>query len=298
MGKAADTLKSFLRIPADAVIASSKKLPYKIRSETYTPYAQDIYIVPKLSGNRQAVDEHIFPVPPKDLWLGYGVNAAEYLSFGEADVDMMTNIANSSNFSLREGTRVLDLGCGAGRMIRWLDKIAAQCEIWGLDINAPCIKWCQQNLSPPFKFATITTNPHLPFEDKYFDFVYCGSVFTHIDDLADAWLLEIKRITSPGGRVFITVHDKHTVDLIMNHPEECRGYDQGIDFFREYLTSYDTETNFTRLDYCMFSVQPGGPNSQVFYDIDFLCQHWGHILDVLSVTPEAYGKQTAILLAK
>lgn len=29
----------------------------------------------------------------------------------------------------------------------------------------------------------------LKFADGYFDVIYGGSVFTHIDDLADAWFL-------------------------------------------------------------------------------------------------------------
>jgi hypothetical protein len=41
-----------------------------------------------------------------------------------------------------------------------------------------------------------------------------------------------------------------------------------------------------------------GPESQVFYDIDYLHEHWGRILNVLSITPEAYGYQTAIVLGK
>ncbi len=318
MGKAANTMKSFLQFPVDAFIASTKKLPEKNRlfaalylralrayrrgrqvdARGYLPYEQDLYIVPKLSGNRREYGDQALPVPPKHLWLGYGVTADEYLRLGETHVNTMMSIVSSSDFSLQEGNRVLDLGCGAGRMIRWLDKVASQCEIWGLDINARCIKWCQQNLSPPFKFATITTNPHLPFEDRYFDFTYCGSVFTHIDDLADAWLLELKRITAPGGRIFITVHDKHTADLIMNHPEACRNYSFQIDWIRNLLMSYDKKANFTNSDYGMFSIYPGGPQSQVYYDIDFLHRHWERILDVLSVTPEAYGYQTAILLKK
>ena len=102
-------------------------------------------------------------------------------------------------------------------MIRWLAPQAEETEIWGVDINARHIVWCQENLTPPFNFATVTIEPHLPFKDEYFDLIYCGSVFTHIDDLAYAWLLELKRIMRPGGMAYITVHDKHTADLIMNH---------------------------------------------------------------------------------
>src|ERR1700737_2124836 len=179
MGKAANTMKSFLQLLLDALIASTKKLPEKNRffaalyrsavrayrrgrqvdARGYLPYEQDLYIVPKLSGNRREYDDHTFPVPPKHLWLNYGVTVDEYLSLGEAHVSSMISIANSSDFSFREGNRVLDFGCGPGRMIRWLDKLAAQCEIWGLDIDARCIKWCQQNLSPPFNFATIRRLP-------------------------------------------------------------------------------------------------------------------------------------------
>jgi len=318
MSKAANSMKSFWQLTVDALIESTKKLPEKNRfsaalylwavqvyrrgrrvdARGYLPYEQDLYIVRKLNDNRPERDGHIFPVPPKHLWFGYGITADEYLRSGEAHVNTMMSIANSSDFSLREGNRILDLGCGAGRMIRWLDKIAAQCEIWGLDINARCIKWCQQNLSPPFKFATITTNPHLPFEDKYFDFAYCGSVFTHIDDLAEAWLLELKRVTAPGGRIFITVHDQHTADLVMNHPEQCRSYAPRIDWFRNLLMSFDKKANFSKSNYSMFSIDPGGPQSQVFYDIDFLHRHWERILKVLSVNREAYGFQTAILLKR
>jgi len=186
---------------------------------------------------------------------------------------------------------VLDFGCASGRVIRWLDKTAMQCEVWGVDIDGGCIKWCQQNLSPPFHFATITKDPHLPYEDGYFKFIYALSVFTHIDDLAEAWLLELRRVTAPGGRLYITVHDEHTIDLIMKDPMKYW-------WISETLISFKNKTKISKGDYTMFSVNPGSHQCNVFYDIDFLCQHWGKMLNVLSVTSEAYGYQTAILLEK
>jgi hypothetical protein len=39
-------------------------------------------------------------------------------------------------------------------------------------------------------------------------------------------------------------------------------------------------------------------NAHVFYDLDFLRRHWGNYLRVVSVTPEAYAFQTAIVLEK
>jgi hypothetical protein len=47
----------------------------------------------------------------------------------------------------------------------------------------------------------------------------------------------------------------------------------------------------------MFTIFRGAA-SQVFYDTHYLRQHWGGVLHVLSVTPEAYGYQTAVVLEK
>jgi hypothetical protein len=44
---------------------------------------------------------------------------------------------------------------------------------------------------------------------------------------------------------------------------------------------------------------PGFPGqAQVFYDIDYLQQHWGNYLEIISIHPEVYGPQTAILMKK
>jgi hypothetical protein len=63
------------------------------------------------------------------------------------------------------------------------------------------------------------------------------------------------------------------------------------------LRSYDKAEMISRLNFSMFTIGRGH-KSQVFYDIDYLQHHWGCILNVLSVTPEAYGFQTAIVLEK
>jgi ubiquinone/menaquinone biosynthesis C-methylase UbiE len=159
---------------------------------------QECYILLKSSDHDRGRDEFKFPVPPQELWEGYGMTAEHFLNSGKVDVDKMKKILDSSGFRVQDGNRVLDLGCASGRMIRWLDEVAGRCEVWGVDISAHHIIWCQEQLSPPFNFVTVTTMPHLPFEDGYFDLIYCGSVFTHISDLADAWLLELKRIMRPG----------------------------------------------------------------------------------------------------
>ena len=142
---------------------------------------------------------------------------------------------------------------------------------------------------PPFRFATTTTFPHLPFEDRYFDFIYCGSLFTHISDLADAWLLELRRITRRHGRIYITLHDKHTIDYM-------RAKQPGH-FLLNMVDDFDKTWNITGRDYAMF-VMARGPSAQVFHDIDYIGRHWGRLFGILSVTQEAYNYQTAVLLER
>ena len=186
-------------------------------------------------------------------------------------------------------------------MTRWFYNHVEQCEIWGVDISADHIVWCQQHLSPPFRFATVTTLPHLPFEDNYFDLILAGSVFTHIEDLAESWLLELRRDLAPGGRIYATVHDRHTIELTVDPRYLHKVYPSGrvgqSAALQDLFQTYKDELKFMDTDWAMFTMFRGS-SSQVFYDIDYLRQHWGQILRVISIEPEAYGYQTAVLLTK
>jgi SAM-dependent methyltransferase len=287
---AKNALKALLKRPANALIASSSLVinPKLIKYFPY-PAPKGLYVLRKSNVSRGQYEKYDFPIPSESLLDGYTVE--NWLRSGKENVDTMIRLLSSAKCSIQKGNRILDFGCSTGRMIRWL-KDPEETEIWGVDIDARHIVWCQENLTPPFNFATVTLQPHLPFKDEYFDLIYCGSVFTHIDDLAYTWLLELKRILRPGGMVYATVQDKHSADLIMNHLDR-------VPYWRDYrnlLLSYDRNEELGKLDYYMYCVAPGGPGSQVFYDIEYLRQQWGRILNIISVTQEAYGGQTAVLM--
>jgi SAM-dependent methyltransferase len=278
-------LQQRFRIPANALVSSASNV------QKYLPYParRGYYVLQKADRDDYERNRDGFPVPPEPR--GYGDTEENWLNSGKSNISSMLRILHSSNFFIEKGNRILELGCATGRMTRWLASFAGGCEIWGVDIDARAIVWCQENLTPPFNFCTVTTAPHLPFEDRYFDLIYCGSVFTHIDDLADAWLLEIKRIMRPGGRAYVTVHDKHTADLIINHNWEPRE-------FRDLLISSGGSTFLKNENYYKISILPGDEQSQVFFDIEHLSEHWGRWLKIISITQEAWWYQTAVLMEK
>jgi SAM-dependent methyltransferase len=222
-------------------------------------------------------------VPPEALWTD-----ARYSAHGAAQVAAMLAIVEGSGLAFRDGDRILDLGCGPGRMIRHLLPLAERCEIWGADISAESILWCQRHLSPPFHFATTTKLPHLPFADGSFRFVYCGSLFTHIDDLADAWLLELRRILAPDGRLYLTLHDNCTVELLGSQRYIRSAMARALRGSATFAAARDQ-------GFAMFTIGRDD-GSQVFYDRDWFARRAAPSFEILSVTEEAYYYQTAYLL--
>jgi ubiquinone/menaquinone biosynthesis C-methylase UbiE len=113
----------------------------------------------------------------------------------------------TSGMGLSSFQRVLDFGCGCGRVLRWLrDRVPAHQELYGTDIDARAISWCQARLDFG-RFSTNAGRPPLAFADNHFDLVYAISVFSHLRvDYQEAWLRELARVTRPGGIVLLTVH--------------------------------------------------------------------------------------------
>lgn len=227
------------------------------------------------------------PIPPGRLWIGYGTNNEEHLETGRRHTERMIEIVEATGFdTFKSGNRILDFGCGAGRMLRHFHAHADSCRIMGCDLSGEHIIWAKQYLSPPFQFFINTTIPHLPFSDGFFNFIYCGSVFTHLDDLADTWLLELRRILATGGRLFITIHDEATVQQI--------GHTDGR--LAEQMRQSPTYAKF-KDDYEMLVIDRG-VWAQVFYDSKIFAARLNSMgFDVLTIEPKAYGYQTGVVLS-
>lgn len=155
------------------------------------------------------------PAPPPDLLLcGDG-------DFRAIGAEFLTHFVRLGGLEPHE--RVLDLGCGVGRMaIPLTQYLEAPGSYDGIDVAAPCIAWCQAVITPvypSFRFAHLDVahalyNPaggqagataRLPFDDAAFDFIALVSVLTHVDPPTLAqYAREVARLLAPGGRCFST----------------------------------------------------------------------------------------------
>jgi SAM-dependent methyltransferase len=124
---------------------------------------------------------------------------------------------------LRADDRVLDIGCGIGRMARILVPVLRPPGSYdGFDIVLEGIDWCRghyQGTPAPFAFhhadlRNALYNPNgrhtpetyrFPFADASFDLAVATSLFTHVlAATADRYLAEAARVLVPGGRLFTT----------------------------------------------------------------------------------------------
>jgi SAM-dependent methyltransferase len=263
----------------------------------FHPYLEAVptRVVAKLDEPPEISLEDGLPIPPRRLHAGYGADVAGYLACGREHHRTMMAIIKESGFVLEEGGRILDFGCAAGRMLRCFHGLADRHEVWGVDIRADHIFWCQRHLSPPFRFATTTTHPHLPFEDNSFNVIYACSVFTHIGDLEDTWLLELRRVLRPNGRLFATVHDNHSIELLISSPVGDWLHETPL---RRQVLNVESTFGIRASGFSMVSITLEPGNHQVFHDREFLRMRWGRFFTLLSFHTEAHSYQTAVVMTK
>lgn len=153
-------------------------------------------------------------VPPRRLDF---VGHSDFVETGDEFLGHFTDFA-----ALGRDERVLDVGCGIGRMARPLaGYLSPEGSYDGFDVNRAGIAWCHERYAahPNFRFQVADLynrryNPEgtqpadafvFPYEDASFDLVICTSVLTHLlEGEADHYLAEIARVLSAGGRVLGT----------------------------------------------------------------------------------------------
>jgi ubiquinone/menaquinone biosynthesis C-methylase UbiE len=100
------------------------------------------------------------------------------------------------------GKKVLDLGCGAGAVLRDFVKYGARPgDCFGIDLLPDRVE-AARDLSPNIDFR-CGTGEELPYADGSFDIVLCFTVFTSILDrgMKRSVAGEIQRVLRPGGMV-------------------------------------------------------------------------------------------------
>ena len=95
--------------------------------------------------------------------------------------------------------RILDVGCGTGIMLSWLERYARGTPVVGLEYSAGGIAFCRSRGHRALVHGTATD---LPFASASFDLVTSFEVLDEIPDDRSAFR-ELARVLRPGGRALI-----------------------------------------------------------------------------------------------
>lgn len=196
-------------------------------------------------------------IPPEHLQIRVtGAAAGQFHLTGRRVAEQIAGILARAGLPLGRHARILDFGCGPGRVISAIKDMHPQAELFGSDIDGEAIGWARANLEDVGDFRVNGPAPPLPFADESFDLIYSISIFTHLpEDMQHGMLAELRRILKPGGVLLTTKLDPGAYDL----PDDVRakGVNDGFVYWGDadateglpgfYRLAYHTEAYVRRV---------------------------------------------------
>jgi len=210
-----------------------------------------------LSGRREPL------IPPERLIF---IGSGDFKSVGDEFLKYFIKFGG-----LKKSDKVLDIGCGIGRMARplvtFLDSNNGG-KYYGFDIVSGGIDWCKINYKQynnfHFELADIYNKHYNPigkykpsefkfnFENNSFDFIFATSVFTHmlLQDV-ERYVSEISRVLKTNGNCFITF-------FILNNES------------KQLISSGFSSLNFKNIDINCWTVNESVPEDAIGYEEEII----------------------------
>jgi len=156
-------------------------------------------------------------LPPRRIRRGISPLWFDFKESGRDQLEFFVELCD-----LQPSDRVLDIGCGVGRLALPLTEFMEGGSYDGFDIVPDMIEWCRAYITsqhPSFRFhvadvdSSITSQQgsgeawdyRFDFDDESFDFAYAGSLFTHLTpDGTENYLRETARTLKQGGKLVAT----------------------------------------------------------------------------------------------
>jgi ubiquinone/menaquinone biosynthesis C-methylase UbiE len=230
------------------------------------------------------------PLPPDELIdrvvSGFSNEQAEghralFLQTGRRSLEDFEHALTAVGDTLGAHERILEFGCGCGRIMRWMEELGDTRTLIGTDIDARAIEWASDNLP----FARFDVNEGLPptrYGDGEFDLILNHSVFTHLDaNYQDRWLEELQRIASPRGLLVLSIHGEHAFQVSEQHLEV------GSRQRREWRAQLERDgILYISDDTYVGSAFPDFYHT-AFHAPWYVFEHWGQRFDVLAYLPRS-----------
>lgn len=182
--------------------------------------------------------------------------------------------------------KLLDWGCGCGRVASLLLRHASSLDVHGCDVDGEAIAWCRRELSA-HRFRKIDPYPPTPYADEEFELVIGCSVATHLTrDVQRQWVQELRRILKPGGMALVSVHGPFAASF--QNPSV------------EILRRIEEEGIFDEMqDHALNGIVQAGYYKSVFQSPSYTRQNWSGYFEVENYVERAMGGfQDLVVLRK
>jgi SAM-dependent methyltransferase len=179
--------------------------------------------------------------------------------------------------------RLLDWGCGCGRLSVHFLADRSGPEVFGCDVDGEAVAWCNANLRAG-RFTKIDSFPPTPYPDASFQLIAGYSIFTHLTkDVQFAWLAEMRRLLAPGGIFVATVHGESATSFM---------------FPGKVASVLETGIYDGGHDEVLDGIVPQGYYRGTFQSQEYTVREWGKYFDILEYKVRGIGNHQDVVVMR
>ena len=183
----------------------------------------------------------------KNYWDGarkFGYGGYKYIP------GLLTPIAKSilKKYKLKRNSKILDVGCGKGFLLKEIKLLRPDLQLVGLDISSYAIK--NGKINKDIKLSIFNAKKNLPFKKNYFDLVLCmGLIHNFKVYQAKKLLKELERVAKKKYLMTESYKDENELFNLQCWALTCETFfspDEWLWLFKEAKYTGDYELIYFR----------------------------------------------------
>lgn len=167
------------------------------------------------------------PIPPVNAAIAKDGAGSEIrtplMHFGTVLPVYLAVIRYLKAAKLKKGMKLLEMGCGTGRVLSYVASLFPELEVYGVDYSKAVIEYAKTNYKKfGVHYKTADTTKDTFFKDGMFDFVMSSHVLEHVtEEGGHEFIKETYRLLKPGGYAFIGTPERRAAqDMYWKNPDE------------------------------------------------------------------------------